>query len=119
MTWAVTTRVSPDERDLNYASYFTEGEAQVSFLHDYNSHNTRRLDVDGMIDLLLKLECVQRAVQGEANRSVTERESMPNILVTGAQGFVGRNLCVGLRRQEAVVLSEYDLDNSPEELRRR
>jgi UDP-N-acetylglucosamine 4,6-dehydratase len=58
-------RVSLDARDLNYASYFTEGEAQVSVQHDYNSHNTRRLDVDGMMDLLLKLDCVQRAVQGE------------------------------------------------------
>jgi UDP-2-acetamido-2,6-beta-L-arabino-hexul-4-ose reductase len=43
---------------------------------------------------------------------------MPNVLVTGAKGFVGKNLCVALRRQERVALSEYDLDNSAEELRR-
>jgi UDP-glucose 4-epimerase len=58
-------RVSADARDLNYARYFTEGEAQVSFQHDYNSHNTRRLDVDGMMELLLKLDCVRRAMRGE------------------------------------------------------
>jgi UDP-glucose 4-epimerase len=58
-------RVAADARDLNYASYFTEGEAQVSLLHDYNSHNTRRLDVDGMMALLLELDCVRRAMQGE------------------------------------------------------
>ena len=43
---------------------------------------------------------------------------MPDVLVTGAKGFVGKNLCAALRRQEHVALSEYDLDDSPEELRR-
>ena len=41
---------------------------------------------------------------------------MQNILVTGARGFVGKNLCAALRRQAEVVLYEYDLDGSPEEL---
>ena len=58
-------RVPADVRDLNYASYFTEGEAEISIKQDYNSHNTQRLDVDGMIELLLKLDCVQRALHGE------------------------------------------------------
>jgi UDP-N-acetylglucosamine 4,6-dehydratase len=58
-------RIPADVRDLNYASYFTEGKPEVSLLQDYNSHNTRRLDMDGMMELLLKLECVQRAMQGE------------------------------------------------------
>jgi UDP-N-acetylglucosamine 4,6-dehydratase/5-epimerase len=58
-------RVPADVRDLNYASYFTEGKTEVSLLQDYNSHNTRRLDLDGMMELLLKLECVQMAMQGE------------------------------------------------------
>jgi UDP-glucose 4-epimerase len=58
-------RVPADVRDLNYASYFTEGEAEISIKQDYNSHNTRRLDVDGMIELLLKLDCLQRALRGE------------------------------------------------------
>lgn len=58
-------RVPADVRDLNYARYFTEGEAEVSLEHDYTSHNTQRLDVDGMIQLLLKLDCVRRAARGE------------------------------------------------------
>lgn len=56
-------RIPADVRDLNYACYFTEGDAKVSPLEDYNSHNTRRLDVDGTIDLLCKLEIVNDALE--------------------------------------------------------
>jgi UDP-N-acetylglucosamine 4,6-dehydratase/5-epimerase len=52
-------RVPADNRDLNYSAYFTEGEQTISQQEDYNSHNTRRLDVDGMTELLLKLEMVR------------------------------------------------------------
>jgi len=55
-------RVPADVRDLNYNCYFTEGETEVSKIEDYNSHNTRRLDVDGMVELLLKLDCVHEAL---------------------------------------------------------
>ncbi len=55
-------RVPADVRDLNYACYFSEGQRVVSEMEDYNSHNTRRLDVDGMIELLLKLDCVRDAL---------------------------------------------------------
>jgi UDP-2-acetamido-2,6-beta-L-arabino-hexul-4-ose reductase len=41
---------------------------------------------------------------------------MKRILVTGAAGFMGRNLCVALRRQEGFEVLEYDLENSPAEL---
>ncbi|MEN6372106.1 MAG: polysaccharide biosynthesis protein [Armatimonadota bacterium] len=58
-------RVPADNRDLNYSRYFSEGREEVTRLTDYNSHNTSLLDVDGMCDLLMKLECVQRAVRGE------------------------------------------------------
>ncbi len=58
-------RVPADVRDLNYNCYFVEGREEVSLKDDYNSHNTLRLDVDGMIKLLLKLEIVQRAIKGE------------------------------------------------------
>lgn len=57
-------RVPVDNRDLNYAAYFSEGHEEVSLKEDYNSHNTRRLDVDAACDLLMKLECVQQAVRG-------------------------------------------------------
>jgi UDP-glucose 4-epimerase len=55
-------RVPADNRDLNYASYFSDGQTCVSALEDYNSHNVPRLDVDGMAKLLLTLECVQEGL---------------------------------------------------------
>ncbi len=58
-------RVPSDKRDLNYALYFSEGSQRVGVVEDYNSHNTRRLDVDGMAELLTKLDCVQQAIRGE------------------------------------------------------
>jgi len=53
-------RIPADNRDLNYNAYFTQGEEQVSRQQDYNSHNTDRLTVNQMADVLLKLEYVQR-----------------------------------------------------------
>lgn len=52
-------RVPADHRDLNYNAYYTEGDAQLSALADYNSHNTQRLDETGMAEMLLKLDFVQ------------------------------------------------------------
>jgi UDP-glucose 4-epimerase len=59
-------RVLADVRDLNYTSYFSDGKSEVSAAIDYDSHNTERLDVEGMMNLLLKLQCVQNAMQGKA-----------------------------------------------------
>lgn len=58
-------RVPADNRDLNYGKYFTEGEERITVQHDYNSHNVELQDVDGMVELLKKLECVQQALRGE------------------------------------------------------
>ena len=58
-------RVPADVRDLNYNCYFVEGQEAVSLKEDYNSHNTARLDVEGMMKLLMKLEIVKRAIKGE------------------------------------------------------
>lgn len=58
-------RVPADNRDLNYAAFFSEGREEVSLKEDYNSHNTTRVDVDGMCDLLLKLDCLNAAMRGE------------------------------------------------------
>jgi UDP-glucose 4-epimerase len=55
-------RVPVDGRDLNYASYYSEGDTQVSPLEDYNSHNTRRLDLAQTIELLQKLDVVREAL---------------------------------------------------------
>lgn len=58
-------RVPADVRDLNYSSFFSSGKAEVSEAIDYNSHNAEQLDVDGMMKLLLKLQCVQAALNGK------------------------------------------------------
>jgi UDP-glucose 4-epimerase len=55
-------RVPADVRDLNYASYFVEGQEGVSLEEDYTSHNTERLDVEGMMKLLMKLDIVRKAL---------------------------------------------------------
>ncbi len=57
-------RIPADNRGLNYNLYFSEGEKKIALLEDYNSSNTRRLDVDGMAELLLTLEIVKDELQG-------------------------------------------------------
>jgi len=57
-------RVVPDDRDLNYGKYFTEGEEKVSHEEDYNSHNTRRLTVGEIRELLLKLDYIKEELAG-------------------------------------------------------
>ncbi len=52
-------RIPADNRDLNYAKYFTEGEQVIAEMDDYTSHNTRRLDVEQVKALLLKLDYIQ------------------------------------------------------------
>lgn len=61
-------RIPPDLRDLNYAKFVEQGEEKISRCEDYNSHNTQRLDVDGMKHLLLKLEFMQAIQRGEHAR---------------------------------------------------
>lgn len=55
-------RVPADSRDLNYAKYFVEGETDVSMLDDYTSHNTERLDVEGVKKTLMKLDIIREVV---------------------------------------------------------
>lgn len=52
-------RIPCDTRDLNYDKFFVEGNEEVSKIEDYHSHNTKRLDVEGMKELLLKLSFIQ------------------------------------------------------------
>ncbi|HHP0491580.1 MULTISPECIES: polysaccharide biosynthesis protein [Vibrio harveyi group] len=51
-------RIPSDNRDLNYSKYNEEGEKDLSLIEDYNSHNTERLDVQGMVELLRKLDFI-------------------------------------------------------------
>ncbi|MEP7294587.1 MAG: polysaccharide biosynthesis protein [Burkholderiales bacterium] len=55
-------RIPADSRDLNYDKYFVEGETEISRIDDYTSHNTRRLNVAQVRDVLMKLEIVREAV---------------------------------------------------------
>ena len=52
-------RIPADNRDLNYDKYFVEGQEEIAQIDDYHSHNTARLDVEGMKALLLKLDLIR------------------------------------------------------------
>lgn len=58
-------RVPADNRDLNYDKYFSEGDPTRNRHEDYHSHNTDRLDVDGMCELLRSLPYMQAVLRGE------------------------------------------------------
>ena len=55
-------RIPADNRDLNYARYFSEGEEDVALIEDYHSHNTEQQDVEGMKKMLVRLDVVQAAI---------------------------------------------------------
>jgi UDP-N-acetylglucosamine 4,6-dehydratase/5-epimerase len=65
-------RIPADTRDLNYSKYFSEGRANFAEIEEYNSHNTRRLDINETKELLLKLGLVRRDVFGEELEDVYE-----------------------------------------------
>lgn len=56
--------IPPDLRDLNYGKFTEQGEALISDAQDYNSHNTERLDLEGMKLLLLKLPFIRELING-------------------------------------------------------
>ncbi len=58
-------RVPADARDLNYDMFFEFGEERITQAVEYTSHNTQRLDLEGMTRLLLKLDFMQRIARGE------------------------------------------------------
>jgi UDP-N-acetylglucosamine 4,6-dehydratase/5-epimerase len=55
-------RIPADSRDLNYDKYFVEGRQDMASIDDYTSHNTHRLDVPGVKDVLMKLDIIRQAV---------------------------------------------------------
>jgi UDP-glucose 4-epimerase len=55
-------RIPADARDLNYDKYFVEGEADISQIEDYTSHNTKRLSVGEVKQVLLGLEIIRNAL---------------------------------------------------------
>lgn len=58
-------RVPADGRDLNYSKFFEQGELKITHAEEYTSHNTERLDVEGMKTLLMKLDFMRRIARGE------------------------------------------------------
>lgn len=56
-------RIPADHRDLNYNSYFSEGDDSISKVTEYTSHNTTRLDVEGTKKLLLKLDFIREDIE--------------------------------------------------------
>ncbi|MNK10384.1 UDP-glucose 4-epimerase [compost metagenome] len=58
-------RIPADNRDLNYAQYFSEGEEKISVIEDYHSHNTEQQGVEGMKRLLAELPLIKREVFGD------------------------------------------------------
>lgn len=65
-------RIPCDTRDLNYDKFFIEGDEQVSKIDDYHSHNTTRLDIDGMKKLLLKLNFIKEDLNMKEQSKSTE-----------------------------------------------
>lgn len=57
-------RIPADSRDLNYNKYFVEGQLEIAQTEDYTSHNTERLDVEGVKRTLMKLDIIREAVRG-------------------------------------------------------
>jgi UDP-glucose 4-epimerase len=72
-------RIKADNRDLNYNKYISEGKTMFDIEAQYTSHNTERLDVEGMKKQLLRLDCLKNNMK---------------VLVTGSDGFIGKNLCL-------------------------
>jgi len=61
-------RIPPDSRDLNYSKFVEEGEnriTQSTHKDDYNSHNTRRLDIEEMKTMLMKIDFMQSVIRGQ------------------------------------------------------
>lgn len=57
-------KILPDDRDLNYEKYFTEGEKKITMQNqEYNSDNTKRLNVDEIVELLLKLDYIKNELK--------------------------------------------------------
>jgi UDP-glucose 4-epimerase len=70
-------RVAADVRDLNYASYFSDGQSRLAEVQDYHSHNVRRLNVDELAELLLKLPYVQEELAKDSRERFARPEAWP------------------------------------------
>ena len=71
-------RVVADHRDLNYDAYFSQGSPALSHLADYNSDNARRLDEDGMTELLLSLDYIREELAHSLDLEPTAAWTLPS-----------------------------------------
>ena len=62
-------KIPADNRDLNYASYFTDGDVETSKNDDYHSHNTQQLNVDETVEVLKNLDYVQKIIEQGINEN--------------------------------------------------
>lgn len=62
-------QVPADNRDLNYAQYFEEGDVKTSAIEDYNSHNTHRLSLEETKELLLTLDLIKEEIAAWKGKS--------------------------------------------------
>ena len=69
-------RIPADGRDLNYGKYFTQGEPQVPATEEYTSHNTQRLTVEQVIDMLRKLDIVKKDLDGKASQVLKGKRAL-------------------------------------------
>ena len=60
-------RIPADNRDLNYSKFLEEGVKDLSMVEDYNSHNTKRLNIDEMVELLRKLDFINDIEAGSTD----------------------------------------------------
>jgi UDP-N-acetylglucosamine 4,6-dehydratase/5-epimerase len=58
-------RIPADNRDLNYAKYFSEGDDEIAVIEDYHSHNTEQQGVAGLKQLVSQLPLIRKEVFGE------------------------------------------------------
>jgi UDP-N-acetylglucosamine 4,6-dehydratase len=58
-------RIPADTRDLNYNRFFIEGEAQISQMEEYTSHNTKRLNIEETKELLMRLDFIQDEIKNK------------------------------------------------------
>ncbi len=63
-------RIPSDNRDLNYAQYFSEGEEDISKIEDYHSHNTTQLSISEMKELLMKLPFIRNELYDENSEQI-------------------------------------------------
>ena len=65
-------RIPADNRDLNYGKFFSEGQENMEMVEEYTSHNTKRLDVEGTKELLMKLPVIRKDILGEEMEHIYE-----------------------------------------------